>query len=129
VRPSLEPLSQQVTVITGASGGSGGFGLATARAAARRGARQVLASRNAAAPQTLADELGQQGHDTIAVAAGVGVEAEVEHVAARALAHAGRFDAWVNNAGVSLLACRTSPRWKRTGGCSTPTSGAWCMAR
>ena len=106
MKPVLKPLSQQVMVITGASSG---IGLATARSAARRGARLVLVSRDAAALEALADELRQQGHDAIAVAADVGVEEEVQHVANRALAHFGRFDTWVNNAGVSLFGLLDQP--------------------
>jgi len=106
MRPVQKPLSQQVMVITGASSG---IGLATARTAARHGARLVLVSRDAAALEVLADELRQQGHDAIAVAADVGVEADVRDVAARALAHFGRFDTWVNNAGVSLFGLLDQP--------------------
>lgn len=106
MRPTLKPLTQQVMVITGASSG---IGLNTARAAARQGARLVLVSRDAAALETLADELRQQGHDAIAVAADVGVEADVQHVATRALAHFGQFDTWVNNAGVSLFGLLDQP--------------------
>ncbi|GIZ53355.1 SDR family oxidoreductase [Noviherbaspirillum aridicola] len=100
MRPQLKPLSQQVVVITGASSG---IGLATARAAARRGAKLVVVSRDEAALQALADELQQGRHEAIPVAADVGVEADVRRVAARALAHYGRFDTWVNNAGVSIF--------------------------
>jgi NAD(P)-dependent dehydrogenase (short-subunit alcohol dehydrogenase family) len=43
MRVKLKPLSRQVVVITGASSG---IGLVTAREAAQRGARLVVASRN-----------------------------------------------------------------------------------
>jgi NAD(P)-dependent dehydrogenase (short-subunit alcohol dehydrogenase family) len=42
-RRSRKPIKDQVLVVTGASSG---IGLATARLAARRGARVVLAARN-----------------------------------------------------------------------------------
>jgi NADP-dependent 3-hydroxy acid dehydrogenase YdfG len=41
--PTLKPVAEQVIVITGASSG---IGLATARAAARQGAKVVLAARS-----------------------------------------------------------------------------------
>ncbi|SNT35448.1 Short-chain dehydrogenase [Noviherbaspirillum humi] len=106
MKPELKPLSEQVMVITGASSG---IGLATARAAAERGARLVLVSRDEAALQALVDELGQGQHEAIAVTADVGVEADVRRVAERALAHFGRFDTWVNNAGVSLFGLIEQP--------------------
>jgi len=106
MRPQLKPLSRQVMIITGASSG---IGLAAARAAARRGAKLVLVSRDEAALQALVEELQAQQHEAIAVAADVGVEAEVRHVAARALAHFGRFDTWVNNAGVSIYGLLDQP--------------------
>ena len=42
-KPKLKPISEQVIVITGASSG---IGLATARLAAERGAKVVLAARS-----------------------------------------------------------------------------------
>jgi len=51
---SLKKLADQVIVITGASSG---IGLATARMAAARGARLVLAARNEHALKILANEV------------------------------------------------------------------------
>ena len=95
----LKKLSEQVVVITGASSG---IGLVTAREAARRGAKLVLAARAEDALQRLADEINAQGGEALAVAADVGREADVRHVAEAALARFGRVDTWVNNAGVSI---------------------------
>lgn len=95
-----KPLSQQVIVITGASSG---IGLVTARSAARQGAGLVLVSRDADALHALAHELRQQGCDAIAATADVGLEADVRHVAERAIEHFGQFDTWINNAGVSIF--------------------------
>src|ERR1041384_6486008 len=50
----LKKLNEQVLVITGASSG---IGLATARMAAKRGARLVLAARSADALKQLTDEI------------------------------------------------------------------------
>jgi NAD(P)-dependent dehydrogenase (short-subunit alcohol dehydrogenase family) len=95
----LKPLSHQVIVITGASSG---IGLATAREAARRGARLVLAARNEDALREVCDELQQQGHDAVYVVADVGSLPEVRRIAEAAVARFGRFDTWINNAGVTI---------------------------
>ncbi len=96
---SIKPLSAQVMVITGATSG---IGLATARQAAARGAKLVLAARNAEALTLLGEELRARGAAVETVVCDVGVEAEVKALAARALAAFGGFDTWVNNAGVSI---------------------------
>lgn len=106
MRLDLKPLAQQVMVITGASSG---IGLATARAAAREGAKLVVVARNEEALKTLAEELQQQQGDVIYVVADVGVEADIDRVVARAISHFGRFDTWVNNAGVSIYAGLEQP--------------------
>ena len=95
----LKKLNKQVIVITGASSG---IGLVTARKAAQRGAKLVLVARNEDALTRLADELTQQGHQAIAVAADVGNEQDVRRVADAAIERFGGFDTWVNNAGVSV---------------------------
>ena len=97
---SLRPLDQQVVVITGASSG---IGLVTARCAARRGAAVVVAARNEQALTDLAEEIRAAGGRALPVVADVGVEADVARVAAAAIAEFGRFDTWVNNAGVSIF--------------------------
>ncbi|MFP5392795.1 MAG: SDR family oxidoreductase [Gammaproteobacteria bacterium] len=96
----LKKLSEQVIVITGATSG---IGLTTARMAAAKGARLVLAARGEEALQQLADELKASGKEAIAVKADVGNPEEVKRVADAAIAHFGRIDTWVNNAGISIF--------------------------
>jgi short-subunit dehydrogenase len=99
VNINLKPISQQVIVITGASSG---IGLATARMAARKGARLVLAARSSEALQQLQEEITQHGGHAIYVESDVGHEGDVERIAAAAEDEFGGFDTWVNNAGASI---------------------------
>jgi short-subunit dehydrogenase len=92
----LKPLEQQVMVITGASSG---IGLVTARMAARRGARVVLAARSEEALEEICADIGP---NAAYVAADVGKEEDLQRVAELACARFGSFDTWVNNAGVSI---------------------------
>jgi short-subunit dehydrogenase len=96
---SLKDISEQVMVITGATSG---IGLTTARIAADRGARLVLAARNREALEKLCGEINSSGGKALYVAADVGVESDVKKIAAEALNQFGNIDTWVNNAGVSI---------------------------
>jgi short-subunit dehydrogenase len=95
----LKKLSEQTIVLTGASSG---IGLATARLAAQRGARLVLAARSREALQQLRNELTQGGGQAIFVVADVSRADEVRELARAAEATYGGFDTWINNAGVGL---------------------------
>ena len=97
---SLKPLEEQTIVITGASSG---IGRATAREAARRGARLVLASRNKEALERLVDELKAKGAAAVAVVADVGNMEDHEKIIQTAMLSFGGFETWVNNAGVSIF--------------------------
>lgn len=96
----LRRLSDQVIVITGASSG---IGLATAREAARRGARLVLVARREPALQALTEEVWKHGGQAMFVVADVGREEDVRHVAQSAIERFGGFDTWINNAGISIF--------------------------
>jgi short-subunit dehydrogenase len=95
----LKKLDEQVIVITGASSG---IGLVTARMAARRGAKVVLAARSEGALRQLRDEIRDAGGEAVYVVADVGDEQDVRRVAKAAFENFGGFDTWVNNAGVSI---------------------------
>lgn len=93
-------LRDQVIVITGATSG---IGLATARAAARRKARLVLAARNGDELARLRNELEAFSPGVAFVATDVGRKSDLEALAAMAKTSFGGFDTWVNNAGQSIF--------------------------
>jgi short-subunit dehydrogenase len=96
---SLKPLNEQVIVITGASSG---IGLATAKAAAKEGAKLVLAARSAQTLQEIVERLSADGCEAIHVVADVGDRRQVQQIAEAALGRFGRIDTWINDAGVSI---------------------------
>ncbi len=95
----LKKLNEQVIVITGATSG---IGLVTARMAAGRGARLILAARNEEALRRLVNETAASGAQAVYVVADVGKQADVRRIAEKAIEHFGGFNTWVNNAGVSI---------------------------
>jgi short-subunit dehydrogenase len=96
---SLKSLDQQVIVITGASSG---IGLATAEAAAKEGAKLVLASRSGQTLEEVCQRLNSDGSAAVHVVADVGDRAQVEKIAQTAISRFGRIDTWINDAGVSI---------------------------
>lgn len=92
-------ISGRVVVITGASSG---IGEATAQAFARRGARLVLAARDAEALATVAAACRRLGADVESVPTDVTDSGQVRELASRALAFGG-LDVWVSNVGVGAV--------------------------
>lgn len=97
--PKLKQLRDQVIVITGASSG---IGLATARMAAKRGARVVMASRNEEDLRKACDDIRQEGGRATLAVADVADPDAVDRIAEVALREFGGIDTWVNNAGVTI---------------------------
>ena len=95
----LKKLADQVIVVTGASSG---IGLATAEAAAKLGAKVVLAARSEKTLNDIAGRIAAAGGQAIAVACDVSDRKQVDAVARAALARFGRIDTWVNGAGVGI---------------------------
>lgn len=95
----LKKLDVQVVVITGATSG---IGLTTARMAAKRYAKLVLAARNEKALKELTEEINEAGGDAMYVVVDVGNETDVQKIYDEAVGRFGRIDTWINNAGVSI---------------------------
>lgn len=100
MKVNLKPLHEQVIVITGASSG---IGLVTSRLAAEAGAKVAALARNEDALRDLVDEIRGKGGEAMYVVTDVGHEDEVKRAAEAVIAEFGRFDTWVNNAGISIF--------------------------
>lgn len=99
MKTSLKKIGSQVIVITGATSG---VGLLAARKAAARGAKLVLAARSEEALNKLAEQLREDGAEVASLAADVGKLEDMKALAQTAIERFGRFDTWVNNAGVTI---------------------------
>lgn len=95
----LKPLEEQVIVITGASSG---IGLATALAAAKRGAKVVLVARSSDTLGDVQQRIRDAGGQAVVAVADVADRSALEDAARIAIERFGRIDTWVNDAGVSI---------------------------
>lgn len=91
-------LKDKVAIITGASGG---IGEATARKFAIEGAKLVLADLNQAELHRSADAIRQIGGETVEFVVDVRKREQVEQLMLETLAHFGRLDIVINNAGIT----------------------------
>lgn len=95
----LKSVREQVIVITGASSG---IGLATAKEAAARGARVVLNSRDPVDLAKAVEDIRDHGGEAAMHVGDVSNRSHMEALGDTAIREFGRFDTWVNNAGVSI---------------------------
>jgi len=91
-------LTDQVAIVTGSSRG---IGRAIAECMARYGARVVVSSRNAAACETVAQDIRASGGEAIAVPCNVSDRAQLQGLVDKAVATWGRLDILVCNAAVN----------------------------
>ncbi|HEV3436716.1 MAG TPA: SDR family oxidoreductase [Gemmata sp.] len=90
-------LNGKRAILTGASGG---IGRATAGTLAKAGVRLVLASRNVASLNQLADELTKTGGDVVAIPTDITKSEERQRLVEGAVEVFGGLDLLINNAGV-----------------------------
>jgi 3-oxoacyl-[acyl-carrier protein] reductase len=108
-------LKNKIAIITGAANG---IGAEIAHVYAKEGAHVVLADLNEAKAIAVAKEItAETGLEALAVKCNVAEKTEVQNVIDICMAHFGRVDIIVNNAGITLPACPVediSPeQWKR----------------
>lgn len=97
----LKPLADQIIVVTGATSG---HGLSTARKAAAKGARVMLAARDEGALRSTCTDIQDQGGAADYVVVDVGSAEDVSRLASQTISRFGGIDTWINNAGVGVYA-------------------------
>lgn len=89
----------KVVLITGASAG---IGMCTARSFAQAGAKLALVARTTHLLEQLADELGEQGTEAIAITADMRDPEQVRRAVTETVEHFGTVDILINNAGQAV---------------------------
>ncbi len=92
-------LKNKVAIVTGASKG---IGKAIAISFAKEGASVVLASRSLNVLETIAQEIKAAGGEAMAVSVDVRKVESINEMIKKAVAHYGRLDLLVNNAGITM---------------------------
>ena len=87
----------RVVVVTG---GSRGLGLVLARELAEQGARLALIARDEVTLERARKDLSERGAEVLILSCDVGAREAVEQAVARIVAHYGRIDVLINNAGI-----------------------------
>ena len=106
-------LRDKVAIITG---GGRGIGKAIAIAYAAEGARVVIAARSSAQLDEVATEITAQGGEVLTVPTDLRIREEVETLVQKTVAHFGRIDVLVNNAGINprgLFLDSTDEEWEQ----------------
>ena len=96
-----KPLAEQVVVVLGASSG---IGRATARAAARRGAKVVVGARNAEGLENAVREVEEAGSEGLATQVDTTSQDDLESLCAGAVERFGRIDTFVAAVMVTVYA-------------------------
>lgn len=101
--PQILPMifKDKVVIITGATSG---IGEACAEVFGREGAKIAITGRNSQKLEQTALKLQSKNIEVLSILADAGSEADNQRMAAETLAHYGRIDILINNAGISMRA-------------------------
>jgi NAD(P)-dependent dehydrogenase (short-subunit alcohol dehydrogenase family) len=109
-------LKDKVTIVTG---GNSGIGRSIAHLAVAEGAKVVVAARDQRRGEATVEEIRQTGGEARFVAADLRVEAQVQALIRQTVAHFGRLDVVINNAGAGAKRSGVQPedspqtRWQK----------------